>query len=91
MHRWKCVRGAEEIISGCIEGSCAFGQGQSLAWRRLCPCGDNKDGLLRFLSQEEVAWGCPLKTKTFSLCAGLQRRRTSPHPHEHGGGLFVTI
>lgn len=91
VHRWKCVRGAEEIISEYIEGSCVFRQGQSLAWMRLCPCGDNKDGLLRFLLEEEVAWDCSLKTKSFSLCAGLQRQRKSLHLHDHGWDLFLTI
>lgn len=84
VHRWKCVRGAEEIIGEDIHGCCVFGQGQSLAWMRLCPCGANRDGLLRFLSGEEVAWGCPLKTKSFSLYAGLQRQRESLHLHDHG-------
>lgn len=35
VHRWKWVRGAEEIINEDTEGSCAFGQGQSLAWMRI--------------------------------------------------------
>lgn len=91
VHRWKCVGGAEEIISEDFQGSCVFGQGQSLAWMRVCPCGDNRDGLLRFLSGEEVAWGCPLKTKSFSLCVGLQRQRKSLHLHDHGWDLFLTI
>ncbi len=90
VHRWKWARGAEEIINEDTEGSCARGEGQTLAWVRLCPCGDTKDGLLRFLSGDEVAWGCPRKTKSFSLCAGLQRQRKSRRLHDHGWALFVT-
>lgn len=39
------MRGTREIINEDTEGPCAFGQGQTVAWVRLCPCGDDKDGL----------------------------------------------
>lgn len=76
VHRWGWVRGAEEIINEDTESSCAFGQGhRSPALAGLCPCGGGKGGLLCFLSGDEVTWGCPLKTKSFSPCVGSQRRR----------------
>lgn len=78
------MRGAGKIINEDREGNCAFGQGQSLTWMRLCPCGYNKDGLLRLPSGDEVARGCPLKTKSFSPCVGLQRLRKSLYLHDHG-------
>ena len=74
------MRGAEEIINEDTEGSC--GQGQSLAWMRLCPCADGKDGLLRFPSGGRGRPGMSPdeKPKSFSPCVGSQRRRAPPPP-----------
>lgn len=77
------MRGAEETINEDTESSCAFGQGQTLARKKdYAHAGTTRtDFDASFLSGDEVARGCPPKTKSFSVRVGSRCEE----------GLFLTI